>query len=107
MDAKYGRYYVYALPQEKKEEFYEDISHYQEITFEEAYSGLCLPITIKRQIFHGQNSFSEESESLYIDIPKGVDHNEIIVLKEKDMYMEKEIGCKSPYCVKTTQTLSA
>lgn len=83
------------FPQEKKEEFYEDISHYQEITFEEAYSGLCLPITIKRQIFHGQNSFSEESESLYIDIPKGVDHNEIIVLKEKGhVYGKKKSDVK-------------
>ena len=60
----------------------EDIQHTQEITYEEAFEGCCVPVSIKRHIQKGHKT-QEEEETLYVDIPKGVDNNEIITLKEK------------------------
>ena len=60
----------------------EDIHMDHSITFEESYHGCCVPIVVERSCEKG-NKTSTESETLYVDIPKGIDHNEIITLKEK------------------------
>lgn len=64
------------------EEIPEDIIHEQNISFEQAYFGCCIPIEVTREIKNG-NKHYEETELLYIDIPQGIDNKEIIVLEKK------------------------
>ena len=52
------------------------------ISINQAYIGCNLPIHITRWCKEG-NTKREESETLYITIPKGIDNNEIIILREK------------------------
>ena len=58
-----------------------DICIVQNITYEECYFGTNIPIEINRYIYY--NIISEEKETIYIEIPMGIDDNEIIILKEK------------------------
>ena len=52
------------------------------ITMDQVLTGYKLPIDIQRWIVEdGIKKF--ENETLYVDIPKGVDDNEIIILREK------------------------
>ena len=53
-----------------------------EITFEQAYNGSNIPIIIERNIMHN-NLLKQEKETLYIEIPKGIDNDEIIILENK------------------------
>jgi DnaJ-class molecular chaperone len=49
-----------------------------EITFENAYYGQQLPIQIERTILN-----RKEKEKIYVNIPKGIDQDEIIIVPEK------------------------
>lgn len=72
----------------------EDLHHQYTISLEDSYKGLCAPIVITRQIHNGKKMM-EEKETLYVDIPQGVDHNEILVLKEKgNKYDNKQSDVK-------------
>lgn len=52
------------------------------ITMEQVYNGANIPIVIERWIVeNGTKVF--EPETIYVKIPKGIDDNEIIVLREK------------------------
>ena len=73
---------------EPVEEPVEDIHHIHKITFVEAYEGICAPIKINRQIVVGNQNY-EEIETLYVNIPKGIDHNEIITLVSKGNVKDK------------------
>tara|TARA_B110000003_G_scaffold273_1_gene310 strand:- start:5894 stop:6781 length:888 start_codon:yes stop_codon:yes gene_type:complete len=53
------------------------------ITIEEAYSGINYPLEIEREVFEEDGSIRREEEKIYIDIPKGVDTNEMIIIKNK------------------------
>jgi DnaJ-class molecular chaperone len=53
-----------------------------EITLTQAYNGLKQPVHIEKWIQEG-NVRRTEKETLYFDIPRGIDNNEIIVLKER------------------------
>ena len=53
-----------------------------ELTLEQSYTGIQLPIMIEREIKNGNSSYSE-SERIYIVIPPGIDSGEIITLNEK------------------------
>lgn len=53
-----------------------------EIDIFEAYSGINYPLKINRYIFENLIK-REQSETIYVTIPKGIDNNEIIYLKEK------------------------
>jgi DnaJ-class molecular chaperone len=53
-----------------------------QITLSQAFSGCKLPIEIERWVCDGSIK-QKEKETIYIDIPAGVDDNEIIVLKNK------------------------
>ena len=53
------------------------------ITIEEAYSGINYPLEIEREVFEEDGSIRREEERIYIDIPKGVDTNEMIIIKNK------------------------
>jgi len=52
------------------------------ITLSKAYTGYNMPIEITRWIVEGDVR-REETETIYIPIPCGVDNNEIIILREK------------------------
>lgn len=53
-----------------------------EITMLESYSGGTQPLVINRWIIENDQK-REETETIYVDIPKGVDDNEIIIIREK------------------------
>jgi DnaJ-class molecular chaperone len=52
------------------------------ITLSKAYTGYNMPIEITRWIVEGEIK-REETETIYIPIPCGVDNNEIIILRDK------------------------
>jgi len=52
------------------------------IDINEAYEGINIPIEIERTI-EEQKQIRQEKETIYVDIPQGVDNNEIILIKEK------------------------
>jgi DnaJ-class molecular chaperone len=53
-----------------------------EITLTKAYVGCTLPLEITRWV--NENGIKrEETETMYINIPKGVDTNELIILRDK------------------------
>jgi DnaJ-class molecular chaperone len=52
------------------------------ITLNKAYTGYNMPIEITRWIVEGDVK-REETETIYIPIPRGVDNNEIIILRDK------------------------
>lgn len=53
-----------------------------EITLINAYVGCTLPIEITRWV-NEKGIKREETETIYINIPKGVDNNELIILRDK------------------------
>lgn len=59
----------------------------KEISLEESYTGTSLPIEITRKIKPYNNSpnheIEEETETIYITIPEGIDNNELIVVKNR------------------------
>jgi DnaJ-class molecular chaperone len=52
------------------------------IDIEQVYNGSTIPIDIERWI-HDNGTKIFEKETLYVSIPKGIDDNEIIMLKDK------------------------
>jgi DnaJ family protein B protein 4 len=55
-----------------------------EISIDESYLGCQKPIEIERWIKDvGTNITKNETETLYLPIPKGIDDNEIIIIREK------------------------
>ena len=63
-----------------------------EITIEQAYNGCTIPVTIERTVNDGNLKYNEQ-ETLYINIPKGIDDNEIIVIEGKgDTCVNKKNG---------------
>ena len=54
----------------------------EEINLSKAYNGCKIPINIKRWVIENGVK-KEESETVYVQIPKGVDDNEIIILRGK------------------------
>ena len=61
---------------------YEDIIVNLPINYSEAYNGCNKPIIVDRKIIVN-NVIGHEKETLYIQIPKGIDNNEIITLYNK------------------------
>jgi DnaJ-class molecular chaperone len=52
------------------------------ISLLDAYKGCKIPITIERWNYENNIEYAQE-ETIYVDIPKGIDNNEIITIKEK------------------------
>lgn len=53
-----------------------------ELTMEQCYSGCVHPITIERTI-KNEDTSETETETMYINIPPGINHNETVVLHDK------------------------
>lgn len=68
------------------------IVHNINITLQQAYTGCLIPINIERWIVVDNNKITEK-EALYINIPRGVDNNEIVIIKQKgNIINENNIG---------------
>lgn len=52
------------------------------ITLQQAFTGCCVPLDIERLIIEG-NIKKQETETIYINIPEGVDNNEILICRGK------------------------
>jgi DnaJ-class molecular chaperone len=61
---------------------YEDIIINLALNYNEAYNGCNKPINVERKI-NVNNIIGHEKETLYVQIPKGIDNNEIITLVNK------------------------
>ena len=60
----------------------EPITKTVEITLEQCYNGYTLPIDIDRIIVINNNRTSE-TETIYVNIPRGIDENETLLLENK------------------------
>lgn len=60
----------------------QDIILYKEITYSQSYLSTNIPIIIERIVFNN-NIIRDEKETIYINIPKGIDENEIITINNK------------------------
>lgn len=64
----------------------------EEITLSRAYTDYTLPLEITRWIVENGTK-REETETLYVNIPRGIDNNELIILREKgNILNEKNKG---------------
>lgn len=52
------------------------------ISYQQSYQGCCIPINIEREIIRGRMR-KTETETIYINVEKGTDENEIITISEK------------------------
>jgi DnaJ-class molecular chaperone len=52
------------------------------VTLDQAFLGCTLPIEIERNVFEGRGK-REEKETCYVDVPMGIDNNEVIALERK------------------------
>jgi DnaJ-class molecular chaperone len=52
------------------------------ITMTQAYTGCTLPVEVERWVMIGDVKIQEE-ETLYVQVPPGIDDNEMIIIKEK------------------------
>jgi DnaJ-class molecular chaperone len=52
------------------------------INMKQSYEGDSIPVDIKRNIIRYQEK-SMETETIYVEIPQGIGHNEIIIVKNK------------------------
>ena len=60
------------------------------ITMDQVLIGCTIPVDIERWIIENENKVFE-NETVYVTIPKGIDDNEIIILKEKGNVLNEEI----------------
>jgi len=68
------------------------IIHNIDISIFQSYTGCLLPVNIERWLLVDNNK-TKEKETLYINIPKGIDNNEIIIIKNKgNIINESNIG---------------
>lgn len=61
-----------------------------QITIEESFTGCTMPIEIERWVLNN-NVKTMENETLYINIPQGIDNNEAILVKEKGNVVNQTI----------------
>lgn len=67
------------------------IKKHIDITLEQAYNGCVIPLTIERFIIQ-ENERKTETETIYIEIPKGIDNNEIITYRNKGNVLNNITG---------------
>lgn len=64
------------------------IQHNMSITLEQVFTGANIPIEVERWIIEN-NMQVHEKEIIYVNVPKGIDDGEILVLKEKGNVMNE------------------
>lgn len=68
----------------------EPIIKHIDITIEQSYSGCVLPVEIERWTMNNDIRIVE-NETMYINIPQGIDNNEIILVKEKGHVVNENV----------------
>ena len=58
------------------------IQYKLELTLTQSYNGVKVPVEINKWVME-DNVKRHEKETLYVDIPRGIDNNEIIVLRDR------------------------
>lgn len=53
------------------------------ITLEQSFNGTTVPLQIERWVKDGENTKYIENETIYVDIHKGIDNNELIIIRGK------------------------
>jgi DnaJ-class molecular chaperone len=78
-----------------------------EISLDQSFTGCSVPIVIERTIENKMHRIShKESETIYLDIPCGIDNNETILILNKGNHMDGLIGdVKIVIIVKNTTKL--
>jgi DnaJ-class molecular chaperone len=61
-----------------------------EISMDQVLTGANIPFIVERWIVENGNK-TFENETLYVDVPKGIDDNEIIILREKGNVINESI----------------
>jgi DnaJ-class molecular chaperone len=62
------------------------------ITMDQCYHGCCIPVEIEKwTTFAGSNIKNVSNETLYVNIPPGIDSNEYIVLRERGNSIDDEM----------------
>lgn len=75
-----------------------------EITFQQAYNGCSLPVVIERWI--GKPGMNKESETVYAEIPCGIDNNELIILRDKGNIVNEQLKGDVKIFIKINNTTS-
>jgi DnaJ-class molecular chaperone len=58
-----------------------------QISLEQSYDGCILPLLIERS-----NNKTQETETIYVTIPKGIDNNEFIIIEKKGNFIDDKQG---------------
>tara|TARA_B000000475_G_C15988861_1_gene444238 strand:- start:786 stop:1682 length:897 start_codon:yes stop_codon:yes gene_type:complete len=53
------------------------------LSVEDAFKGINYPLEIERDVYENDGRIRKEKEKIYIDIPSGIDTNEMIIIKGK------------------------
>jgi DnaJ-class molecular chaperone len=61
------------------------------LTLEQAFQGCSIPIVIERTVVSGEER-TKETETIYVPIPQGIDHNETIILENKGHHINDVKG---------------
>jgi DnaJ-class molecular chaperone len=63
------------------------LSKTMQISLEQSYEGCILPLLIERT-----NNKTQETETIYVSIPKGIDNNEFIIIEKKGNIINDKQG---------------
>jgi DnaJ-class molecular chaperone len=77
----------------------ETINKTIQITFKQSFEGCNLPIKIERTIYHNTTRL-KENETIYVEIPPGIDDNEILEIPDKGNNYQHNV--KSSVKIKVT-----
>lgn len=73
------------------------------VTMEQVLQGATIPLEIERWLVENGNKVFEK-ETIYVDIPKGVDDNEIIIVRDKGNIINDEVKGDIKIFVKVENT---
>lgn len=62
---------------------FEDLYTSIDIDMVESYFGTNKPYIVKRNVYHGEQVVRQETERIYVEIPKGIDQDEIVEIQQK------------------------
>lgn len=79
------------------------ITQMVQISMDQVWSGASVPVEIERSIIMNQMKVFE-AETLYVDIPAGVDNNECIVLANKGHVLNEQIKGDVKICIVVNNT---
>lgn len=80
------------------------IIHNVDITFQQAYTGCSIPLNVERWI--GAPGINKEKETIYVEIAEGVDHNEMIILRDKGNVANEHLKGDVKVFIKINNTTS-